>query len=408
MLSSNEEKFNELIRLGIELNEVRDVDELMERILFRARRFLNADAGSIMIKEKDNLVISHSQNDTIQDSLPEGEKLVYQLFRIRVTASSIAGFCALTGKILNIEDAYNIPAGVSYRFNHAYDDLTNYRTVSVLAVPLITITNEVIGVMEIINAKDGAGNIIPFDNKDDRYILHFANNASMILQRAMMTRALILRMINMAELRDPMETGKHVTRVAAYATLLYEKWAMRKKLPRAEIDKNKDILKLAAMLHDVGKIAISDNILKKPSKITTEEHEIMKKHTIFGASLFSTRESDIDEISAIVALNHHENWDGTGYPGHVDIYTGLPTKTDLHGNPLPKYGEEIPIYGRIVALADVFDALSSKRVYKEAWHSKKVIDEINKLSGKKFDPELVEIFNSNSHVFESIKAGYEK
>ncbi len=406
MHALNEEKFDELIRLGIELNEVHDVDELMEHILLRARRFLNADAGSIMIRDKENLVITHSQNDTLQRELPEGEVLAYQMFRIRISASSIAGYCALTGKILNITDAYDIPDDVPYRFNHAYDDITNYRTVSVLAVPLITITNEVIGVMEIINAKDRKGRIVPFDDEDDKYILHFANNASMILQRAMMTRALILRMISMAELRDPMETGQHVTRVSAYATILYEKWATRKKIPRHVLEKNRDILRLAAMLHDVGKIAISDLILKKPSRITPEEHEVMKKHTIFGATLFKTRESDIDEISAIVALNHHENWDGTGYPGHVDIHTGLPTKTDSRGNPIPKLGEEIPIYGRIVALADVYDALSSKRVYKDAWRSSEVIDEIRGLSGKKFDPELVDIFMANTRVFESIRDGF--
>jgi response regulator RpfG family c-di-GMP phosphodiesterase len=407
MQTENEEKFNELIRLGIELNEVRDVDILMERILFRARRFLNADAGSIMIREKEYLCISHSQNDTLQRELPEGEKLVYQRFRVTISRSSIAGYTALTGNILNIEDAYNIPPDASYGFNHAYDDLTNYKTVSILAVPLVTITKEVIGVMEIINAKDEDGNIVPFKKEDDRYILHFANNASMILQRALMTRALIMRMINMAELRDPMETGPHVNRVGAYAIALYEKWAVKRSIGSAEIEKNKDILRLAAMLHDVGKVAISDLILKKPSKVTPDEHEIIKKHTIFGALLFKMKESDIDEISAIVALNHHENWDGTGYPGHIDLQTGVPIKTDLHGRPIPKRGEEIPIFGRIVSLADVYDALSSRRSYKEAWLSDKVVQEIKVVRGKKFDPELVDIFLENTRMFENIRSAYQ-
>jgi HD-GYP domain-containing protein (c-di-GMP phosphodiesterase class II) len=406
--STKEEKFNELIRFGIELNEVRDVDILLERILYRARRFLHADAGSIMIRERDNLSFVHSQNDTLQSKLPEGEKLAYQLFRIRISRSSIAGYVALTGRILNIEDAYDIPQSVPYRFNHAYDDLTNYRTVSVLAVPLATMKNEIIGVMELINAKDEEGNIVPFNRDDDRYILNFANNASMILQRALMTRALILRMISMAELRDPMETAPHVNRVGAYSIELYERWARKRKINKNEIEKNKDILRLAAMLHDVGKVAISDLILKKPAKITRQEYEIMKQHTILGAMLFKMKQSDIDEMSAIVALNHHENWDGTGYPGHVNPETGLPTRVDENNNPVPKKGEEIPIFGRIVALADVFDALSTKRVYKEAWAREDVITEIKRLRGKKFDPELVDIFIESLPAFEAIQAEYKQ
>ena len=98
MITKNEEKFNKLIRLGIELNEIRDVDILMEKILFRARKFLNADAGTIMIREKDDLIFSHAQNDTLQSKLPEGEKLVYNFFRTRISKSSISGYVALTGK----------------------------------------------------------------------------------------------------------------------------------------------------------------------------------------------------------------------------------------------------------------------------------------------------------------------
>ena len=296
----------------------------------------------------------------------------------------------------------------SYKFNHSYDDVTDYKTVSILTVPMKTLKNEIIGVMQIINAKDNNGNIIPFDNEDELYVTHFANNASMILQRALMTRALILRMISMAELRDPMETGAHVNRVASYSIEIYEKWAKKRNVGQIEIDKNKDILRLAAMLHDVGKVAISDMLLKKPAKLTTSEYEIMKMHTIYGASLFKMKQSDFDEISAIVALNHHENWDGTEYPGHVDLETGAPIKVDQTGKPIPKKGEEIPIYGRIVSLADVFDALSSKRAYKEAWDRTQVIDKIKYLKGKKFDPELVDIFMENIQTFENIKNKYKE
>jgi len=172
-------------------------------------------------------------------------------------------------------------------------------------------------------------------------------------------------------------------------------------VPRETIDRNRDILRMASMLHDVGKVAISDLILKKPARFTDEEYEIMKSHTYLGARLFRDRQSEFDEVAAVVALTHHENWDGTGYPGRVDDNTCLP---DPEGTPLR--GEEIPLYGRIVALADVYDALSSRRVYKEAWEEDSVLDEIKKLSGRKFDPELVEVFFENLDFIRSIRQRY--
>jgi HD-GYP domain-containing protein (c-di-GMP phosphodiesterase class II) len=203
-----------------------------------------------------------------------------------------------------------------------------------------------------------------------------------------------------------METGPHVNRVASYSVELYKRWAAKKGIIKSEIDKKKDVLRLSAMLHDVGKVAISDLVLKKPGKLTCDEFEIMKKHTIFGAGLFRTKNSDFDEMSAIVALNHHENWDGTGYPGYLDIESGIPVKINKIGKPYPKKKDEIPIFGRIVALADVYDALLSKRVYKNAWSKADTVNEIIRMRGKKFDPELVDIFIDNIKVFDGINIKY--
>jgi putative nucleotidyltransferase with HDIG domain len=225
-------------------------------------------------------------------------------------------------------------------------------------------------------------------------VAYFANNAAGALERALHMRTVLLRMISMAELRDPKETGNHVNRVAGYSSEIYESWALKRGLSKKEIEQNKDVLRMAAMLHDVGKVAISDQILKKPGKLTDEEFATMKQHTILGAKLFKNPTSDFDETARDVAISHHEKFNGTGYPGHVDPITCEPISghTDCNGRPIPKKGEEISLYGRIVALADIFDALSSKRCYKDAWEEDIVLNYVKENSGKEFDPEIVDAF----------------
>jgi HD-GYP domain-containing protein (c-di-GMP phosphodiesterase class II) len=134
----------------------------------------------------------------------------------------------------------------------------------------------------------------------------------------------------------------------------------------------------------------------------------MKKHTVYGAQLFIDRQSDFDDAAAEVALNHHERWDGQGYPGHVDVITGKPLKgfEQAAGTARGKQNEEIPLYGRIVALADVYDALSSVRVYKKAWQEADVLSKIEENTGRQFDPELVEIFFDSLDLLRSIQRRY--
>ena len=381
-----------IIRIDSELNLIQDLDLLLERILLEARRVVRADAGSIYEKEKDRLVIKYAQNDTKQKELPPGQKLIYSVFSVPISEKTISGYCALTGSLVNVDDVYAIPADAPYSYNTSFDRISGYRTTSNLTVPLKTAEGKLLGVIQIINARDGTGKTVPFGKEDELLITHFAANATVALQRAYMTRAMILRMIKMSELRDPKETGAHVNRVAGYAVEIFDRWAFRNSVPDAEREKRRDTLKIAAMLHDVGKVAISDLILKKPAKFTPEEYMVMQAHTYFGARLFDDPQSSLDLIASDVALTHHENWDGTGYPGWLDPMTAKPIKMDAEGRPLGRKGEEIPLGGRIVAIADVFDALSSKRVYKQAWTERDVFDELRKLSGSKFDPEIVEIF----------------
>ncbi len=399
------DKLKEIIKLGSDINTVQDLDILLERILFETRKIASADAGTIYIKNRDSLVFTHAQNDTQSSRLAKGRKLIYSSFSLPITQKSLSGYAAMTGQTVVEQDVYSIQ-GKPYGFDRSFDEKSNYRTKSVMTIPLKNEREEILGVMQIINPKNTTGEIISFSDDDMLYVNHFAGMASMVIQKAQMTRALILRMIQMAELRDPKETGAHVNRVASYSVEMYELWAKHNGIPADEIQENRDTLRMAAMLHDIGKVAISDLILKKPARFTREEFEIMKSHTYQGAKIFIDAQSKIDEAAREVALTHHENWDGTGYPGRIDLATGLPLEKDFEGNPLPLKGEEIPLFGRITALADVYDALSSRRVYKDSWAEKEVFNEITELSGKKFDPEIVEIFFECIDVLRSIREKY--
>lgn len=405
---TEQEKLDSLTRLGIELSQINDLDILMERVLTRARQFSNADAGSIYIRHNDWLHFTYTQNDTLQKQLPRGEKLIYSTFKIPIDTKSIAGYVAITGRSLNIEDVYRLEVTLPYLFSKQFDEAAGYRTQSALTLPLENSGRKILGILQIINARDDSGNIISFSQQDERIMYHFASVAAVALERAQMTRALILRMIRMAEMRDPRETGSHVNRVAGFAVEIYEEWAMRHQIDANVIEKSRDVLRMAAMLHDVGKVATSDLILKKPDRLDPNERELMKQHTIQGARLFLQQQSDFDEAAGVVALNHHERWDGTGYPGHIDFRTGRPIDgfIDADGRARGKRGLEIPLFGRIVALADVYDALSTKRTYKEAWEEKHILSKMEQNAGTHFDPEIVEIFFSRYEILRTIQERY--
>ena len=261
--------------------------------------------------------------------------------------------------------------------------------------------------LQLINAKNDSGQIISFSGNDEPFIMHFANTAAIALERAQMTREIILRMLRMAEMRDPKETGAHVNRVGAYATVIYEAWAEKQHVPADKIDKTKDVLRLASMLHDVGKVAISDTILKKPAKLEADEFENMKQHTLLGACLFADAKSEFDAAAYHIALEHHERWDGKGYPGVVSGISpeNAPAPPDSRSR-TPKQGSEIHPFGRIVAVADVYDALSSRRCYKDAWDENTVLETIQKEAGHQFDPEVVEAFFQVLDILKNIREQY--
>lgn len=175
------------------------------------------------------------------------------------------------------------------------------------------------------------------------------------------------------------ETGNHVKRVSQYAKILAEKYGLS--------DREVMLVTMASPIHDIGKIAISDQILLKPGKLTPSEFEIVKTHTTIGYNLLKSSNREVLKSAAIIAHEHHERYDGGGYP------RGLK-------------GEEIHIYGRIVAVADVFDALGSPRVYKKAWILNDILAYFQEERGKHFDPKLVDILLDNLDEFLRVKEEY--
>ncbi len=175
------------------------------------------------------------------------------------------------------------------------------------------------------------------------------------------------------------ETGNHVRRVAQYCRLLGELSGLH--------EEQTQLLYSASPMHDIGKIGIPDAILLKPGKLDPDEYEVMKTHSTIGYDILKNSERPLLQAAAIIAREHHEKYDGTGYPRALR-------------------GEEIHIFGRITALADVFDALSCERVYKKAWPMERIINLISEERGKHFDPVLVDLFMANIDRFRAIAAEY--
>jgi putative two-component system response regulator len=187
----------------------------------------------------------------------------------------------------------------------------------------------------------------------------------------------IQRLAIAAELRDA-GTGKHIYRMSRYCQLLALAIGFTKE--------QAELILTTSPLHDIGKIAIPDTILLKPAALEPREFEIIKTHTTLGAQMLTGSDSVFLKMAETIAFTHHEKWDGSGYPRGIR-------------------GEDIPLIGRICAVADVFDALSSPRPYKKAWDFDKTMEEIRKSKGTHFDPKLVDAFES---INKEIKAIYEQ
>ncbi len=304
-------------------------------------------------------------------------KVAHGIDRISVPATSgIVGHGVTNSEVVIVNKPYE-----DARFNQEVDKKTGYTTRNILVVPIVNSQNEVLGAFQTVNKIFGDG----FEELDVKFLKLASSYAGESIETARLyeeiedtQRELIFTLSEVAEMRSK-ETGNHVKRVAEYSKLL----AVKAGLSRSDAE----LLKLASPMHDIGKIAIPDAVLNKPGRLDPAEIEIMRKHTDFGFSMLRNSNRAILKTAAIVAFQHHEKFDGTGYP------RGLK-------------GDEINIFGRISAIADVFDALGSDRVYKKAWDIDRIVEEFKKEQGKHFDPMLIDAFLSNLPEFLKIRDSF--
>lgn len=290
--------------------------------------------------------------------------------------TGIVGAAVQSGESEIINDVYENP-----RFNSQIDVETGYKTKTMMVIPMKNRNKEVVGAIQVINKKDG----MVFTEEDMKHLMLAATyiaetiKSTFLLEEIDATQRELIHILGVVGESRSKETAYHVKRVAEYAYILGELYGLSKR--------ECAIIRDAAPLHDIGKLAITDNILHKPGKLDNEEMVDMMTHAELGYHMLKDSERELLQAGAIVAHEHHEKYDGMGYPRQLA-------------------GENIHIYGRIVALADVFDALSSDRVYKKAWPLEKVLALIQNERGKHFDPKLVDLFMENLDRFLAVKEQY--
>jgi putative two-component system response regulator len=369
--SSNSEAFEDLLNVGMALSSIHDLQKLLGFILAESRRLTRADGGTLYLVNENKLVFKVSQCQSLSERL--GEPVMrqqYEAFELPISKDSIAGYAALNREVLNIPDVRRIPAESPYHYNPSWDRRTGYETHSMMAVPMLNKDGKIVGVLQLINSLSN-GRIIPFPAGFEKVATSLASQAAVSIENATLAQELqqahldtIFRLGVAAEYRDK-ETANHIKRMSHFSTLIAEGLGW----PEKEIE----TLFWSSLMHDVGKLGIPDAILRKPGHLTSEERRVMEYHTVIGASILKGSGAKVLKQAQRVALTHHERFNGQGYP------RGLK-------------GEEIPIEGRITILADVFDALASQRVYKEALPEDEVLGIIKEGRGSFFDPALLDLF----------------
>jgi len=357
-----------LLVVGVNLSVTKDRQTMLDMILGEARSLARAEAGTLYVVDGDILKFVAVQNDKLT-----AEQIASLLIdrEIPLTGDSLAGFAASSGKIINIPDTYDLPDGSPFRIHREFDAATGYKVHSILAIPLICPDGRCVGVLQLINHVESDGTVSAFPNDERGGIASMASMAAVTIQNSLLQDQLkkaqldcIMRLSTAAEFRDD-DTADHIRRITSVSTLIAK--AMGLSCEETEL------IQHASPMHDIGKIGIPDSILHKPGPLTFEERNIVEKHTLIGADILADPPNELISIAREVALTHHERWDGKGYPNALS-------------------GKEIPLCGRIVAMADVFDALVSKRCYKEAFALEIALEIVRFEDGKHFDPDVAKAF----------------
>lgn len=340
-----------------------ELNALLNIMANYAKDLVHADRCSIFLYDphEDELwtTVAHNTNETIRISADSG----------------VAGYAALSKEIQIVVDAYN-----DFRFNPEIDQVTGYTTKSILTVPLLNHNDEVLGVFQALNKDDGL-----FTTDDAEMLLLISNYAAKSIENALLYSNLtktqtqiITKLSSAAEFKDA-ETSMHTKRVGCYAEIMGKALG----LPKKDVE----LLKLTAPMHDAGKIGIADAIINKAGKLDDTEFETMKDHSMIGYNLLFDEDNEFLRAASEIARDHHEKVDGSGYP------QGL-------------IGDEISLFGRITAIADVFDALTTKRPYKDPWSFEDAMEYLQGHRGTAFDTVLVDLFIENREKVRKIYDTY--
>lgn len=357
--SGNRDPFLALLKIGRSIAAETDIEKLLEIITEETQRALSADRCTLFLLDRDTNELWSKV------ALGMGKQ------EIRFPANmGLAGHVAMTGETINIKDAYN-----DHRFNKEIDKKTGYKTKTILCMPMRNLNHEIVGVFQVLNK---FGNEY-FSQEDEDLIIAIGSNTGIALENARLfkkqqsmyedQKRSFVSFINTLALsidaRDKITAG-HSKRVTAYSVAIAE----HMNLPEDQVE----TIEYAALLHDFGKIGIRDSVLCKEGKLTDEEHTHIREHAkltydILSKMYFEDKIKDVPEIAA----SHHEKYNGSGYFRKLA-------------------GQDIPLGGRILAVSDVFDAITSKRHYRDRMAFNNVLDILKKDSGSHFDEKIVNVF----------------
>ncbi|MDY6358643.1 MAG: HD domain-containing protein [Cyanobacteriota bacterium] len=347
-----------LVKISRSITALTDIDELLKVIAEETRNAMQADRCTVFLWDKD------SNELWSKVALGVGDK------EIRFPADKgLAGYVVQTGETVNITNAYS-----DSRFNPEVDKSTGYHTKTILCMPIMNNNHEIIGAFQVLNKIDGV-----FTKNDEDLLIAIGGSASIALENAqlfdrqlqmyreqkLLFESFIDTLATSVDARDKITAG-HSKRVRLYSGLIADEIGMDAK--------DKSLLEKAATLHDIGKIGIRDSVLRKEGKLTDEEYKHIQEHVRITHNILNKLNMSPDfRIITEMASSHHEKWDGTGYYRHLK-------------------GDEITLGGRILAVADVFDAITSKRHYRDKMPIKNVLNIISEGAGSHFDLDLVDSF----------------